>query len=435
MLLINNFAQVVTQIEKERGISREVLIDAIKASLIAACKKKFPSVDNLEVTIEEETGEALIFAGKEIVETLDGIEDEAERFSKISLAEATEYQDDVEIGDVIMIEVTPDDFGRIAAQTAKQVIMQRIREAEKDSISDEFDDKVGTIITGTIQRREGRNYLVNLGRTEAVLFYRDQIPGEQYKQGDPIKVYIVDVEKSSKGPRIRISRSHTGLLKALFELEIPEVNDGIISVLAVAREVGVRAKVAVKSNDPEIGAVGTCVGHMGGRIQNIVKELNNERIDIIEYSADPYEYLVNSLKPAKINKIKLEENSKDAEGNTYNIATIYVNEDQLSLAIGKGGQNVRLASRLTGWKIEVEAEKSSFAANLKSVIAAEKKNSGEDAVDPTTEDAELPVAETKTETAPETEVDESATEKTAEAVETKAEPAPETEAAQETAAE
>ncbi len=401
MLLINNFTQVVTQIEKERGISRDVLIEAIKASLIAACKKKFPSVENLEVTIEEDTGEALIFAGKEVVETLDGIEDDAERFSKISLAEAAEYQDDVEVGDVIMIEVTPDDFGRIAAQTAKQVIMQRIREAEKDSISGEFGDKVGTIVTGTIQRREGRNYLVNLGRTEAVLFYKDQIPNEQYKQGDPIKVYIAEVEKSSKGPRIRISRSHPGLLKALFELEIPEVHDGIITVLSVAREVGVRAKVAVKSNDAEVGAVGTCVGHMGGRIQNIVKELNNERIDIIEYSDDPYEYLVNALKPAKINKIKLEENAKDEEGNTCNIATIYVNEDQLSLAIGKGGQNVRLASRLTGWKIEVESEKSSFAANLKSAIAAEKKNSAEEGetAEPASAEEATPSAEVKTEEA------------------------------------
>lgn len=401
MLLINNFTQVVTQIEKERGISRDVLIEAIKASLIAACKKKFPSVENLEVTIEEDTGEALIFAGKEVVETLDGIEDDAERFSKISLAEAAEYQDDVEVGDVIMIEVTPDDFGRIAAQTAKQVIMQRIREAEKDSISGEFGDKVGTIVTGTIQRREGRNYLVNLGRTEAVLFYKDQIPNEQYKQGDPIKVYIAEVEKSSKGPRIRISRSHPGLLKALFELEIPEVHDGIITVLSVAREVGVRAKVAVKSNDAEVGAVGTCVGHMGGRIQNIVKELNNERIDIIEYSDDPYEYLVNALKPAKINKIKLEENAKDEEGNTCNIATIYVNEDQLSLAIGKGGQNVRLASRLTGWKIEVESEKSSFAANLKSAIAAEKKNSAEEGetAEPASAEEAAPSAEVKTEEA------------------------------------
>lgn len=361
MILIENFSEVMAQIEKERGIDRKVLIDAISAALIAASKKKFGNVENLEVTVDETTGEALIFASKEVVT------DVVDPMTQIKLEAAKQYQEDVAIGDVIMIEVTPDDFGRIAAQTAKQVILQRIREAEKDSIYSEFGLKVGSIVTGTVQRKEGRNYLINLGRTEAVLPGKDQIPGEHYNQGDPIKVYVVSVDKSTKGPKIVISRTHVGLLKALFELEVPEVHEGIIEVKSVAREVGIRAKVSVKSNDSEVGAVGTCVGHMGGRIQNIVKELNNEKIDIIEWSEDPYELLVNALRPAKINKIKLEE--KEGE----KIALVFVNEDQLSLAIGKNGLNVRLASKLTGWKIDIQTEQSSFAANLRSAIEAEKK--------------------------------------------------------------
>lgn len=361
MILIENFSEVMAQIEKERGIDRKVLIEAISAALIAASKKKFGNVENLEVTIDESTGEALIFASKEVVTEV------ADPMTQIKLEDAKQYQEDVAIGDVIMIEVTPDDFGRIAAQTAKQVILQRIREAEKDSISSEFGLKVGQIVTGTVQRKEGRNILVNLGRTEAILSGKDQIPGEHYAQGDPIKVYVVSVDKSTKGPKIIISRTHVGLLKALFELEVPEVHDKIIEVKSVAREVGIRAKVAVKSNDSEVGAVGTCVGHMGGRIQNIVKELNNEKIDIIEWSEDPYELLVNALRPAKINKIKLEE--KEGE----KIASVFVNEDQLSLAIGKNGLNVRLASKLTNWKIDIQTEQSSFAANLRSAIEAEKK--------------------------------------------------------------
>jgi N utilization substance protein A len=368
MILIDNFEQVISQIEKERGISKEVLIEAIKASLLAACRRKFDNIDNLEVTIDEVTGDSLIFASKEVVET---VEDD---LTQISLNEAKEYQDDVEIGDVIMIEVTPDNFGRIAIQTAKQVIMQKIREAEKQSIGDEFEAKVNTIVTATVQRREGKNYLLNLGRTEALLYPKDQIYGERFNQKDLVKVFVVSVDETPKGPKVVVSRTHPGLLKALFELEIPEINEGVIEVMGVAREPGSRAKVAVKSNDPEVGAVGTCVGHMGGRIQNIVKSLNNERIDIIEWSKDPYELLVAALKPAKINKIRLEESAeKNEEGKTEKKAFVYVDEDQLSLAIGKGGQNVRLASKLTGWNIEVAAEQSSFTDNLKSAIKAAKE--------------------------------------------------------------
>ena len=277
MILIDGFEQVITQIEKERGIDRSVLIEAIRASLLAASKKKFGNVENLDVTVDEKTGEALIFASKEVVETVAP----ENTFTQIAIAEAKQYQDDVDLGDVIMIEVTPDDFGRIAVQTAKQVILQKLREAEKESIGNEFGTKVGTIVTATVQRKEGRNYLLNLGRTEAILHFKDQIPGERYNPKDLIKVFVASVDNTPKGPRIIVSRSHPGLIKALFELEVPEIHDKIIEVVAVAREPGSRAKVAVKSNDPEVGAVGTCVGHMGGRIQNIVKALVMKKLILL----------------------------------------------------------------------------------------------------------------------------------------------------------
>ena len=305
---------------------------------------------------------------------------------QITLTEARQYQEDVDLGDVIMIEVTPDDFGRIAVQTAKQVILQKLREAEKESIGSEFTTKVGTIVTANVQRKEGRNYLLNLGRTEAILHFKDQIPGERYNPKDLIKVFVVSVDNTPKGPRIVVSRSHPGLIKALFELEVPEIHDKIIEVVAVAREPGSRAKVAVKSNDAEVGAVGTCVGHMGGRIQNIVKALGTERIDIIEWVEDPMELIVSALKPAKISKIRLEENDHEKK------AAVFVAEDQLSLAIGKGGQNVRLASRLTGWSIDIQTEKSSFAENLKSAVQEAKAQEQEIATVPETEVA----AETNT---------------------------------------
>ncbi|MDR2431196.1 MAG: transcription termination factor NusA [Candidatus Margulisbacteria bacterium] len=360
MILINDFEQVLTQLEKERGIDRAVLIEAIESSLLAATRKKLGMDYNLNVSLDEKTGEALIFASKEVVEK---VETPA---TQVSFAEAKEYQEDVELGDVIMIEITPDDFGRIAVQTAKQVILQKLREAEKNSITEEFSAKVNTIVTATVQRKEGRNYLLNLGRTEAVLDYKDQIPGERYNPKDLIKVYISAVDNTPKGPKIRVSRTHPGLVRILFEMEVPEINDKIIEVVAVAREPGSRAKVAVKSNDPEVGAVGTCVGHMGGRIHNIVKALGNEKIDIIEWVDDPMELIASALKPAKINKIRLEEN--ETESGTEKKALVFVDADQLSLAIGRSGQNVRLASRLTGWNIDIQEEKSSFAENLKAAV-------------------------------------------------------------------
>lgn len=411
MILINDFEQVLTQLEKERGIDRAVLIEAIESSLLAATRKKLGMDYNLNVSLDEKTGEVLIFASKEVVET---VENPA---TQVIFNEAKEYQEDVELGDVIMIEITPDDFGRIAVQTAKQVILQKLREAEKNSISEEFTAKVNTIVTATVQRKEGRNYLLNLGRTEAILDYKDQIPGERYNPKDMIKVYVSAVDTTPKGPKIRVSRTHPGLVRILFEMEVPEINDKIIEVVAVAREPGSRAKVAVKSNDPEVGAVGTCVGHMGGRIHNIVKALGNEKIDIIEWIDDPMELIASALKPAKINKIRLEEN--ETENATEKKALVFVDADQLSLAIGRAGQNVRLASKLTGWNIDIQEEKSSFAENLKSAVeeakAAENKTEepGEGKINLAAAAALLDKANAENETAetpaePETKIEEAA---------------------------
>lgn len=360
MILIDNFSQVVAQIESERGIDKSVLIGAIEDALISASKKKFSTIDNLRCELDLETGEACIFATKEVVDTVE--DDDVQ----MPLAEAQEYDPSFNVGDLLEIEVTPEDFGRIAAQTAKQVIVQRIREAEKNSIFKEFELKVDTIITGTVQKIERRNLLINLGRIETVLSSYDQIPGERYGAKDKIRVYVVEVRKSSKGPQVVTSRSHNGMLKKLFEMEIPEVQDGIIDVKSVSRDPGFRSKVAVKSNNPDIGAVGTCVGKMGSRIQSIIREINNEKIDIVEWNEIPEIFIANSLKPAKIERIKVTDyENKESE--------VVVADDQLSLAIGKGGQNVRLAAQLTGWKIDILKMSDVRAAEEESIREKEEK--------------------------------------------------------------
>ncbi|MBU0580201.1 MAG: transcription termination factor NusA [Candidatus Margulisbacteria bacterium] len=361
----------MAQLEKERGISKQVLIEAISAALIAASRKKFGDTDNLEVKIDEKTGETHVFANKEVVDKV------ITPILEIKLEDAKKINKSAKLEDIVAVDVTPEDFGRIAAQTAKQVIIQRIREAEKSSVYDEFKDKEGQVVTGTVQRQEYKNYLINLGRIEALLIAHEQIPRESYSPRDRIKVYVVEVKKTSKGPQIIVSRTHPGLLKALFTLEVPEIQDGIIEIMGVASEAGFRSKVAVKSNDPDIGAVGTCVGHMGGRIQNIVKELGNEKIDIIEWDEDSKKYIQNALKPAKVAKIVLteEKNEKEEIGK---VAKVIVAEDQLSLAIGKSGQNVRLAAKLTGWKVDVLTINSPEAEKIKQLAAESPREAAEE---------------------------------------------------------
>ncbi|NDC82173.1 transcription termination/antitermination protein NusA [bacterium] len=340
MIVIDNFSQVAAQIENERGISKETLASAIEQALVSACRRKFHEESVLEGQLDQESGEARIFQVWQIVDAV------SNEYTEMTVDEARNFRPAVEIGDVIRNEVTPQDFGRIAAQTAKQVIIQRIREAEKNAIYAEFKDKVGQILVGTVQRVENRNYLINLGKAEAILNFKDQIPGERFMPKEKIRVYISGVDKNSRGTFINISRSHPGLLKRLFELEIPEIQDGIIELVSVSREPGKRAKVAVKSNNPSIGAVGTCVGHLGARIQSIIKELGVEKIDVLEWDENPKVYISNALKPAKVDQVII----TDIAAKT---AVVVVPNDQLSLAIGKSGINVRLTVKLTSWKVDI----------------------------------------------------------------------------------
>jgi N utilization substance protein A len=343
MLTIENFSQVTAQIESERGISKEDLIQAIEQALVSACRKQFSDDSNLFSVINEMTGEASIFIRKIVVEEVENENVE------ISLEEAKRDFPGAEEGGEVDINVTPKDFGRLAAQTAKQVIIQRIREAEKNSIYDEYNDKVGQIIIGKVQRIENRNYLINLGRVESVIGVQDQIPGERLAVKEKVRFYLAEVKKTPRGPFVHISRAHPGLLKCLFELEIPEIQDGIIEIMSVSREPGKRAKIAVKTNNPAIGAVGTCVGHMGGRIQSIIREIGHEKIDILEWSDNPREFIANSLKPAKISDVII----TNEEERT---AIVVVPRDQLSLAIGKQGVNVRLAVKLCNWKLDIMSQ-------------------------------------------------------------------------------
>ncbi|MCP4050072.1 MAG: transcription termination/antitermination protein NusA [bacterium] len=340
MISIDNFPQVASQIESERGISRDILISAIETALISACKKRLSEEVVIHAFMNAETGDVKIYQIKTVVKTISSTNTE------ITLKDAKTIDPEAKMDSEVRIEITNPQFGRIAAQTAKQVITQRIREAEKTATFESFKDKEGQIITGTIQRIEGKNYLINLGQAETILYPKEQIPGEVFYQRDNIKIYVSKVEKDSKGTHINISRAHPDLLRKLVELEIPEVQDGIIEIISVSREPGTRSKVAVKTNNPSIGAVGTCVGQMGSRIQPITKELFYEKIDVLEWNEDPKIFISNALKPAQINQVII----TSEEDRT---AIVVVPTDQLSLAIGKQGVNVRLAVKLTGWKLDI----------------------------------------------------------------------------------
>jgi N utilization substance protein A len=336
------FMAAFRELGKEKGIAPEVLFDAIEAALISAYKRNFSSAQNVRVSLDRTTGEFHVYARKTIVETLEN------DIIEMSLEEVRQDNPAYEIGDIIEIEVTPADFGRIAAQTAKQVVVQRIREAERGIIYEEFSNRESDIITGIVQRIEAKNVFIDLGKTEAVLAPSEQILTEQYTHGDRIKAYIIEVKKTSKGPQILVSRTHPGLLKRLFELEVPEIHDGIVEIKSVAREPGMRSKIAVYSKDEDVDPVGSCVGHKGMRVQAIVDELRNEKIDIVKWNADPAKYIANALSPAKVISVAVNEEEK--------ISRVVVPDYQLSLAIGKEGQNARLAAKLTGWKIDIKSE-------------------------------------------------------------------------------
>lgn len=336
-----DFIQALDEIGKEKGISKEILIEAIEAALISAYKRNFGSSQNVEVVIDNTTGDVKVYAQKDVVEQ---VEDE---LLEISLEDAKEIDNRYSIGDVINIEVTPKNFGRIAAQTAKQVVVQRIREAERDIIYGDFINRENEIVTGIIQKLNN-NVLVDLGKTEGILLPAEQIPNETYNHNDRIKAYIIEVKKTSKGPQILLSRSHPGLVKRLFELEVPEIQEGIVDIFSISREAGSRTKIAVYSNNENVDPVGACVGQNGTRVKAVVDELNGEKIDIVNWSKDPSVFIANSLSPAKVLDVKINEDEKSA--------SIIVPDYQLSLAIGKEGQNARLAAKLTGWKIDIKSE-------------------------------------------------------------------------------
>ncbi|WDV47740.1 transcription termination factor NusA [Clostridiaceae bacterium M8S5] len=337
------FIQALDEIEKQKGIAKEILISAIEAALITAYKRNFGSSSNVEVIINNETGDVKVYAKKIVVEE---VEDE---LLEISLKNAKEIDSVYELEDVVNVEVTPRNFGRIAAQTAKQVVVQRIREAEREIIYDYFINKETEIITGTVQRINKNNVMINLGKIEGVLLPSEQIRNDVYKQGDRVKAYVLEVKKTTKGPQILLSRTHPGFVRRLFELEVPEIHEGIVDIYSISREAGSRTKIAVYSNDETVDSVGACVGHKGLRVKSIVDELRGEKIDIITWSKDIKEFITNSLSPAKVVSVKIVDEKEKS-------ASVVVPDYQLSLAIGKEGQNARLAAKLTGWKIDIKSE-------------------------------------------------------------------------------
>ena len=331
------------ELEKEKGIKKSYVIEAIETALVTAYKRNFDALENVRVDMDKNTGATHIYSIKEIMENAN---DDA---LEISLEDAHKINKELQIGDQVDVEIVPRNFGRIAAQTAKQVIVQKLREVERDLIFTEFNDRKGEIVSGMIQKADKNIVVMDLGRLEGVMPYKEQIPTEKYKVNEKIKGYVVDVERGLKGaPQVIVSRSHPDFVRKLLELEIPEIYEGVIEIKSVSRDAGNRSKVAVYSPDPNIDPVGSCVGQRGIRIQNIINELNGEKIDVIEWNEDPSIFISSALLPAKIMAIDLKEEERFAQ--------VIVPDDQLSLAIGKAGQNARLAARLTNWKIDIKSE-------------------------------------------------------------------------------
>ena len=335
------FIEAIEALEREKHMSKDMLIDAIESALVSAYKKNYGSSQNVRVDIDRETGEINVFMRRDIVEEVE------DQFSQVSLEEAQAIDPEYEIGDVIEYQVTPRDFGRIAAQTAKQVVVQRIRETERGMIFDDYISRQTEVVTGVVQRISGDMVFINMGRAEGILSPNEQIPGERYRVNQRLKVYVMDVKKSTKGPQIFLSRSHPGLVKRLFELEVPEIQEGVVEIKSISREAGSRTKIAVCTYDENVDPVGACVGTRGSRVQSIVDELGGEKIDIISWSEEPGKLISSALSPAQVEMVLIDESEKSA--------TVVVPDYQLSLAIGKEGQNVRLAARLCGWKIDIKS--------------------------------------------------------------------------------
>lgn len=389
----------LTVLENEKGIDKDFIIEALEAALESAYKRNFDQAQNVRVDINQTTGSMHVFAKKEVVDEI------LDSRLEITLEQAHEYNSAFNVGDTVEIEVTPRDFGRVAAQTAKQVVTQRVREAERGIIYNEFIDREDDIMTGIVERQDSRFIYVNLGKVEAILSKNEQMPNERYHAHDRIKVYITKVEKTSKGPQIYVSRTHPGLLKRLFEIEVPEIYDGLVEIKSVSREAGDRSKISVFSSDPEIDAVGACVGTKGQRVQAIVDELKGEKIDIVEWSENPVEFVSNALSPAQVVDVTVDKNNQST--------TVVVPDYQLSLAIGKRGQNARLAAKLTGWKIDIKNETNAAELGIFPRVEGETVIEEDVAVVEPVEVAEE-VAEAEVEAAPTFVVDIDTAEKTAE---------------------
>jgi N utilization substance protein A len=335
---------VLDYMEREKGIKREILLEALSGALLTAAKKSVGPAREMRVAIDPKTGEITALANLIVADVVRNIHDE------IPLARARKTKPDAVVGDVIEVVVTPEGFGRIAAQTARQAILQRIRQIEKEMIFDEFKDRAGEIVSGTVRRFDRSDVIVDLGKFEAVMPMRERVATEDYNIGDRIRAYVVAVENTNRGPEIIISRSHPNFVRRLFEVEVSEIADRTVEIKAISREAGYRTKIAVWSADEKVDPVGACVGMRGSRVKNIVRELNQEKVDIIRWSADPREFVMEALKPAKIKSIAIDEDRKAVQ--------VTVDEDQLSLAIGRRGQNARLTSRLTGWEINISKDES-----------------------------------------------------------------------------
>jgi N utilization substance protein A len=350
--------ELFKQMQRERGVTTEVLQEALEAGMLSAYKKTSNPRPNTIARLDLETGEFHILDLREVVEEVEDPD------SQMPLSEAKELLDEAEVGQVLEIDVTPDpsELGRLAAQMMKQVLNQRLREAERKSVLDQFKGKEGETIIGTVQRAEGRNIIVNFGKVEGIVPGSEQVPGEQFRPGDRIKVFLIEVRETTRGMQLLVSRAHPGLVRELFELEIPEIMDGTVTIEAIAREAGFRTKIAVRSRDGSVDPVGACVGARGGRIQGIVSELRNEKIDIIRWSEDPTTFIANSLSPAKVVSVSV--------SGLERTARVVVPDNMLSLAIGREGQNVRLAARLTGYKIDIKSESQQRELNAQALEVA-----------------------------------------------------------------
>lgn len=337
--------EALEDLAREKGIAKEVLFDALEAALISAYRRNFGSAQNVRVHIDPKTGDYKVYAQKEIVEEV------ADQRLHATLAEARAKNPALGLGDILEVEVTPRDFGRIAAQTAKQVVVQRIREAERGIIFEEYSSREGDIVTGLVMRQDPKTkavYVELAKNVEGIIVANEQIPGERFTENQRLKAYVIEVKRTTKGPAISLSRTHPGLLKRLFELEVPEIHDGVVEIKGISREAGARSKIAVYSRDENVDPVGACVGSKGLRVQNIVNELQGEKIDIVEWSQDASVFVSKALSPAKVVSADCDEAAR--------VARVVVPDYQLSLAIGKEGQNARLAAKLTGWKIDIKSE-------------------------------------------------------------------------------